>query len=355
MTIVNPPQFLQAGSYTAQNDRLQNLSAKFMPGDSFNFRGRGGLLSYAMDASYVINVSPTWSMTVGPFSWLVENDFATNGGDYFVVKTGNDVLTFTPSSPTLNRIDTIAVQVVDAFYSGAASEGRLVVIQGTATAGTAVAPTLPSSCEAIVDVSIPAGSTGLGTLSDRRRRSALIGAIMPISGTQFAESGLHSGETQYYEALGTYRTWRGGATNAWRAFGGMLARSGAQLATSWTVPTGQEANVSQVALNDPGGIWAALVSMQMEYTWSPAEARVDLDVSRNGINNSTQFATSLPLVSNPIFPVSFCQLSGGLSGVLTGPQTMWFNVYRTFGNTTTVTATAFNYRASAVQMLLRAP
>ncbi|MGL4808636.1 MAG: hypothetical protein ACRC4O_07815, partial [Giesbergeria sp.] len=150
MPIVNPSRFLQAGSYTAQNDRLSAISALYTPQQtdtSGAFHARGGVLSWGIGggAAFIVNSSPAWSATVGPFAYLVENDFAVNGGDYIVLKSGNDVVTFTPSSPTLNRIDTIAVQVVDAFYSGAVSEGRLVVVQGTATSGTAVPPTLPPS------------------------------------------------------------------------------------------------------------------------------------------------------------------------------------------------------------------
>jgi hypothetical protein len=359
MAIVNPTHRLQAGSYTASNDRLHEVSAKYMPSlsDTFSFRARGGLLSYMPDkaAAYVVNSSPAWSVTVGPFAYLVENDFTTNGGDYLVMKTGNDVVKFTASSPTASRIDTVAVQVVDAFYSGAFSEGRLVVIQGTATTGTPSPPALPVSCEAIVDVSIPAGSTAPILSTDRRIRSGLLGTIVPIGGLQFPNVGTFSGETHYYEPLGTFRHWRGGSINEWRAFGGMLARAGAQLATSLSIPDGQEANSSQIVLNDPGGIWIALGTMQAEYSWSPNTARVDITASRNGVNNGTLFATTLAVVSGPAFPVSFAQMAGAQSSVLTGTQTIYFNYIRTFGGPATVTATPFNYRTAAIQLLVRAP
>jgi hypothetical protein len=356
MTIVNPSAFLQAGSYTAQNDRLHQITGRYQPATAvpFDLKARGGLLSNNKPATWAINVSPAWSATVAPFVMLVENDFATNAGDYIVIKTGNDVVTFTASSPTTNRIDTIAVQVVDAFYSGAVSEGRLVVVEGTATTGTPVPPTLPSSCEPILDVSIAAGSTAPVASTDRRKMSALMGAITPIFTNQLTDPGAYSGETQYYETFGTYRTWRQSPISDWRAFGGLLARNGSQLATTIPLADGQEGNSSQVILNDPGGIWVALGSMQAEYTWSPDTARVDLTLGRNGINNGGLFATTLPVVSNPTFPVAFAQLAGGQSPVLTGTQTIWFNYIRTFGGAATVTATPFNYRASAAQLLVRA-
>lgn len=357
MPIINPSRYLQAGTYTANNDRLHGVSALYTHQQtdvSGNLHARGGVLSWGIGggAAFVVNSSPAWSATVGPFAYLVENDYAANGGDYIVLKSGNDVVTFAESSPTMNRIDTIGVQVVDAFYSGAVSEGRLVVIQGTATSGTAVPPTLPPSCEPIADFSIAAGSTAPVFLSDRRARSGVQGAIIPISGIQFTNPGAFPGEVHYYEPLGTLRVWRGGSINAWRAFGGTLARNGTQLSTVWTIGTGQEGNISQVSLNDPGGIWAALANLQMEYTWTDG-ARTDLSVSRNGINNGTTFGTSLPVVSNPQFPVAFAQLAGALTGALTGSQTIWFNVFRTVGAATTVTGTPYNFRAAAVQLLLR--
>lgn len=356
MTIVNPSAFLQAGTYNAVTDRLHQITSRYTPSPAvpFDLKARGGILSYNKDATFVINSSPAWSATFGPVVMLVENDFASNAGDYIVVKQGNDVVTFTASSPTTNRIDTVAIQVVDAFYSGAASEGRLVVIQGTATTGTPVAPTLPASCEPLVDFLIAAGSTAPTLSADRRKRSGLAGAIVPIVFSQLADAGAYSGETQYYEPSGTFRVWRHSPTNAWRAFGGMLARNGAQLTTTGNISSGQETNFAQVLLNDPGGIWAAQATMQMEYTWSPYDARVDLSVSLDGVNNGLTFGTALPLVSNPTFPVSHSQLASALSGAFTGSHTVWFNAIRAFGQPTTVTATPFNFRAAAVQLLLRA-
>jgi hypothetical protein len=356
MPIFNPAAQLQAGTYTAQLDRLHQITTRHLPTPAapFDNKVRGGVLSYNKDATFVINVSPVWSATFGPVTMLVENDFATNGGDYIVVKRDNDVVTFTPSSPTTNRIDTVAIQVVDAFYSGAVSEGRLVVVEGVATAGTPVAPTLPSSCEPLIDFLIAASSTAPTISVDRRKRSGLMGSIVPISFAQLGDAGAYSGETQYYEPNGTFRVWRHAPINEWRAFGGMLARGGTLLSTSWNLTDGQDGNISQVILNDPGGIWTCLAGIQMEYSWSNG-ARVDLNVSRNGINNGTIFGTTLPLLSHPSFPVSFAQMAGVLSGVLTGTQTIYFNVSRLFGGATVITATPFNFRATAVQLLLRAP
>lgn len=357
MPIENPPGFVQAGSYTARADRLHNISTRFQPSlsQTFSLAARGGLLpNGTRDASYIVsNGGVGWDLVVGPFTWVVENDFATNAGDYLVVKNGNDTLTLTPSSATTNRVDTIAVQVVDAFYSGSATEGRLVVIQGTPTTGTPAAPALPPSCEPIFDARVLAGSTA-PVLVDRRRRTGGLGTVVPIFGDQFLDAGRFPGETQYYDVLGTYRTWHAGSTNAWRAFGGQLARNGSQLRTTGTLNDGQQHNIAQVLLQDPGGIWSAQATMQAELSFTGG-GRCDLVTAMDAADGSNLFGTGIPFVGWP-HAVGQAILAAALSGVLTGQHTVWFNIIRTFGgNGATYTFTPFNFRATAVQFLLRAP
>jgi hypothetical protein len=266
------------------------------------------------------------------------------------MKNGNDFLTLTPSSPTTSRVDTIAIQVVDAFYSGAVTEGRLVVVQGTPTTGTPAAPTLPASTLPIFDAVVNAGSTS-PVLVDRRRRTGPLNSVVPIFGDQFTDAGTYAGEVNYYDITGTVRVWRGGSINAWRVVGGTIARNGSQLRTTAALNDGQESNQAQVILNDPGGIFAAQATMQTEYTWTNG-GRCDLTVGLNGNNNGSLFGTAMPV--NGVHPVTFGQLSAALTGPLSGLQTVWFNIIRTFGGPTTYTATPYNFRASAVQILLRA-
>jgi hypothetical protein len=352
--IVNPPGYVQSGSYTAQNDRLHHVSARYQPSrtQSFALAARGGFFTgNSRDASYIIdNGGVGWSLVVGPLTCVVENNFGTNAGDYLVIKNSNDFLTLTPSSPTTSRVDTIAIQVVDAFYSGAVTEGRLVVVQGTPTTGTPAAPTLPPTALPIFDAVVNAGSTA-PTLVDRRRRTGLLNSIVPIFGDQFTDAGTYAGEANYYDITGTVRVWRAGSINAWRVVGGTIARNGSQLRTTAALNDGQESNQAQVILNDPGGIFAAQATMQTEFTWTNG-GRCDLTVTLNGMNNGTIFGTAMPVTG--VHPVTFGQLSAALSGPLSGLQTVWFNIIRTFGGPTTYTSTPFNFRASAVQVLLRA-
>jgi hypothetical protein len=358
VTILNPPGYVQSGSYTAALDRMNLVTLLHEPdaaaSAAFGLGARGGLVTRLpnADASYSIVGGTGWNIVVGPFGMLVTNDFAANAGDYLVAKTGNDTVTLTASSPTQSRVDIIAVQVVDQFYSGSVTEGRLVVLQGTPSSGTPSAPAIPPSCEPIVECVVNAGSTS-PVLVDRRKRAGVIGGILPINGNQFADAGIYAGETQYYEALGTFRVWRGGSTNAWRAFGGMLARSGSQLITSATLPTGGAANVSQVSLSDPGGIWAAQGTHQQEYHWTPTgDGRIDLYASLDGLGGAI-IGTALPVFSAPS-TVVIAQGAGMLSGPLTGSRTVWFNMNRPFGSEASVQVLTFNFRTAAIQLLLRA-
>src|ERR1051325_4428578 len=117
MAIVNPAAFIQAGSYSALSDRLHITSCRFLPTTSTtDTTARGGFLMG--QTNRMANYSMTnWDVTVGPLAAIVQNTFATNGGEYTVLNTANVVVTVTASSPTTNRIDIIGVRVQDAFYS----------------------------------------------------------------------------------------------------------------------------------------------------------------------------------------------------------------------------------------------
>lgn len=217
MTIVNPAAFIQAGSYSALSDRLHITSCRFLPvsASTTATTARGGFLMGQSNrmANFVMN---NWDVTVGPFAAIVENTFATNGGEYLVLNTSNTVVTVTASSPTTNRIDIVGVRVQDAFYSGALNQADIVVVQGTATAGTPADPTLPSSFLPIIRVTVNAATT-TGVTTDLRRRTAPLGSVYQPYTPQLTDSGTVIGEIQLLPAAGVYparlRAWDG---TVWR-------------------------------------------------------------------------------------------------------------------------------------------
>lgn len=217
MTVQNPAAFLQAGSYSALSDRLHITSCRFLPvGTSTTATtSRSGFLMG--QSNRMANFSMTnWDVTIGPLAAIVENTFATNAGEYIVLNTSNTVVTVTASSPTTNRIDIVGVRVQDAFYSGALNQGDIVVVQGTATAGTPADPTLPASFVPIVRVTVNANST-TGVLADMRKRTSPLGGVYQPYTPQLTDNGTVIGEIQLLPAAGVYparlRVWDG---SAWR-------------------------------------------------------------------------------------------------------------------------------------------
>jgi hypothetical protein len=200
MTLLNPPAYLQGGTYTALLDRQHLVTARNYKDTADNARARSGLLPDTMAWSAAIS-AVGFSITIGPFRAIVANSFATSAGDYEVVSVGNDTRAQTGSSPTTNRIDIIGVRVFDAFYAGAVNQADVVIIQGTATAGTPADPVLPASFLPFYRLTVSASST-TPVVTDMRRRTAPVGAVCPIFATQIAEGGSYIGEKRIVPASG---------------------------------------------------------------------------------------------------------------------------------------------------------
>jgi hypothetical protein len=217
MAIVNPVAYLQAGTYPAGLDRLHQISMRFLPTtlSTSDIACRGGVLGGQSARQFAFSMT-NWDVTVGKGAGLVENTFTSQGGDYSVFNTANQVLTVTASSPTTNRIDIIGVRVQDAFYTGAINSGDLAIVQGTPAAGAPSAPALPASFLPLIQVTVNAATT-TGVLTDLRKRTAIMGAVYQPFTAQIPDSGTAIGEIQLLPASGVYparlRTWDG---TVWR-------------------------------------------------------------------------------------------------------------------------------------------
>lgn len=200
MPVISPPAYLQVGTYDAVKDRQHLITCSVYKQVGDATRARSGLLPDI--PSWSAGISWTgFAVTLGPFRAIVSNTFATNGGDYKVVSTGNELRNLTASSPTTNRIDIIGVQVTDAFYSGATNTANVVVIEGTPSAGTPSAPVLPASFLPLYSLAVNANSTQpAGT--DLRKRTGPVGSLINVFPSQLSESGSYAGEQHLLPANG---------------------------------------------------------------------------------------------------------------------------------------------------------
>jgi hypothetical protein len=147
MALRTPPAWLQAGSYTAENDRLTAQA-------SYTTTGIVGLSSMAVTAqaspNMTVNVASGWAAIVG--------GNATNQGAYLAYNDATTILTVTSADPSLPRIDRVVATVSDAAYSGSANQVVFQVLAGTPNASP-TAPSIPTNAISLATISIAAAST----------------------------------------------------------------------------------------------------------------------------------------------------------------------------------------------------
>ena len=175
MAMRTPPSWLQAGSHTAENDRLNTQGLVNTAGVS---AGTNDLL---------VTQSGTPAMTVSVaagWGWVLGTTTSTQG----MYSTYNDAattLTVTTANPTNPRIDIVCMSVRDAAYTGASNDVILQVVAGTAAASPTV-PATPASSIVLAQIAVAAGATSIvnANITDVRTRAK---TALPISTTAAAQ------------------------------------------------------------------------------------------------------------------------------------------------------------------------
>lgn len=142
-------------------------------------------------------------------------------GAYPVSVDAPVTLTFTDGEAQFTRIDSVALRVYDQLFDQAGQNLATVeIIRGTGSA-TPTAPSMPSACLRLWDVTVPAGaSAGVGgidwtsALADRRRFTSSYGGIIP-RGYGLAFNGAYDGQ---YRDNGTGLERWDAAAGAWKAY-----------------------------------------------------------------------------------------------------------------------------------------
>lgn len=207
MALINPPAWMQAGSYPARTDRLVIASMLSYPGflvdESTPLRIRQGVRPSYTNQQLKVRAAPTPNMTVIVSAGMayVDNHDAGGSGTYVCINDSDMILPIQPAGGTGQyRKDCVIASVYDAETAGSASEWRLEVIQGAyaASAGAAVRPSLPPNAQILADVAVGASVTsiGAGSISDVRQYSVGLGGVLPTSASG-APPRPHPGQVLY--------------------------------------------------------------------------------------------------------------------------------------------------------------
>ncbi|MGW9299429.1 hypothetical protein ACWHA3_01200 [Streptomyces cyaneofuscatus] len=215
MALINPPAWMQAGSYPARTDRLALTALLSYPGfavdESRPMRIRQGIKPSYQNQQLRVRAATTPNMTVivsGGFAIIDQHD--TGGsGTYIIANDGDVTLTVQPAGGAGQyRRDTVVVSAYDAEYSGSVSEARLEVIQGpyAATAGAAVRGSLPANAQILADLAIgpSQASVAAGNITDVRQYTVTAGGIVPVS-SSVAPNRLAPGQMQYLTDLDQFQ------------------------------------------------------------------------------------------------------------------------------------------------------
>ncbi|MFB8101355.1 hypothetical protein ACFC3O_00710 [Streptomyces sp. NPDC056007] len=211
MAEINPPAWMQAGSYPARTDRLILSALLSYPGFAVDeptpTRIRQGIKPSYQNYQLKARAAPTPNMTVivSAGFCFIDNHDSGGLGTYVCVNDGDKTLTVQPAGGAGQyRRDCVVASVYDAETAGSANEWRLEVIQGAyaASAGAAVRPSLPPNCSLIADLTIgpSQSSVAAGQIFDVRNFSVAAGGILPVSST-IAPPRLHPGQTLYLTNL----------------------------------------------------------------------------------------------------------------------------------------------------------
>ena len=248
MAMTTPPGFLQAGSYSAALDRQYSTNHHFQPKGGDPSRCKSGIIPGPDAWSASITVAGM-NVTISPFRCVIENNNASAAGDYKGTSITSETRTLANASTTLNRIDVIGVRVRDAFYSGTDNDVDVVVLPGTAVAGTPAPPAIPNGYMELYRLTVNANATS-PTVTDMRKRIGPIGApYWPFPG-QVVDSGVFYGENQFLPASGAIpirqRVW--GQDGQWHGLTSYGLDMGSWVITSSTA----DRIIASLSVADPG-------------------------------------------------------------------------------------------------------
>lgn len=148
MAILNPPAWLQAGSYDARRDRMVY---------STMMQSVGAINADSMRVE--AQASPNMSVRIsGGYAFVSSGNEIT--GYYNVVNDAYDSLTIPDADPTNPRIDVVVLRVYDAEYSGSTNLARFEVVVGSPSSSPTV-PSIPSTSIELARVTVPAAATSI--------------------------------------------------------------------------------------------------------------------------------------------------------------------------------------------------
>lgn len=228
MPIRTPPLYLQAGSHSAENDRLgiQGHIGRQGVGDAPGALPQAAGGTCTGDLAVTQSGTPGMSVSVAAgWAWVLGTTSATQGM-YQTYNDGAVTLTVTTANPTLARIDRVCLTVRDAAYAGASNDVILQVVAGTAAASP-TAPATPTSSLSLATISVAAGATSIlnANITDTRTRAAYTDVMVQSIATTDDSLTIQAITSQTGNLL-SVRNASGTVVNGFNSSGALIAGGG---------------------------------------------------------------------------------------------------------------------------------
>ena len=235
MAPINPPSYLQAGTYSARSDRLL-LAAHMAPDDGVGpLAMRSGVRPRPAGSALQVaqRSSPSMFVTVGAGSAFIQSS-ASAGGGYLVVNDAPHDLAIPAAHATLGRRDIVVARIYDAEVAGSTNQWALEVISGT-PAGSPTAPSAPSGALLLATVLVNAATTQIlnAAITDGRVYTTALGGTTPAPAGGLPASP-YTGMAAY-DTTNLKPTWFNGTS--WHTWNDDPATKGFIKCTSTTRPT----------------------------------------------------------------------------------------------------------------------
>jgi len=149
MALLNPPAYMQNGTYTARDDRL--FLDTIVP-------------TAGVERGFTVTQTPTSSMYVRVTGGraFVKWTSTANQGSYLVTNDGNIDVPIAAASSANPRKDRVVLTIRDAQFSGSNNDAIIQVLQGD-PAGTPNPPVLPANSITLAVVTVPKSASVIVT------------------------------------------------------------------------------------------------------------------------------------------------------------------------------------------------
>lgn len=243
MTVVNPPAWLQQGTYPARTDRL-------VMGSVVSSSGRVS----ASDMIVTQSSTPGMRVTVSAGKAWILGTSVSYQGVYNLVNDGPIDVNIAASSTINPRKDIIVGRIQDAAVSGSTNLGSIEVITGTASSSP-VTPTVPANSIVLAEVLVAANASAIVTANIDRTMAPVAAFFSEmVKSTVVCTSTTRPTGSQQYVGLSifetdTLREWMWTGSNwSYRGGGpGPSAGVGGTAALAWGNTSGLVYNMAPLA------------------------------------------------------------------------------------------------------------